>query len=139
MQYRTRGWSSSLGVTSNHTESVTIDLGSANIVSKVDLYPRNDSGQWGSFFPINFTIQVSTSGTTWSTVATQTNYPKPTSGGVQSFNISPVNARYVKVEGTNLRLETGTEYMMQFAELEIYKLTKAIIPSGIIAFVRIED
>lgn len=115
-----RGWSSSLGVTSNHTESVTIDLGSANTVSKVDLYPRNDSGQLGSFFPINFTIQVSTNGTTWSTVATQTNYPKPTSGGVQSFNISPVNARYVKVEGTNLRLETGTEYMMQFAELEIY-------------------
>ncbi|KRE69728.1 discoidin domain-containing protein [Paenibacillus sp. Soil750] len=115
-----RGWSSALGVTTNHTESVTIDLGTVNSISKVDLYPRNDSGQIGSYFPIDFTIQVSSNGTTWTTVVSKTNYTKPTTGSVQSFTFATVNARYVKVESTNLRVEDGLNYMMQIPEMEVY-------------------
>ncbi|MFD0693165.1 discoidin domain-containing protein [Paenibacillus sp. GCM10027628] len=121
---RSFGWSSNSNTSTNHTESVTFDLGSSKTVSEVDLYPRNDtSGHIGTGFPLNFNIQVATSpGGPWTTVITKTGYSL--SGNyVQPFTFSPQTARYVKVEGTSLRQiadESGQPYRMQLAEVEIY-------------------
>jgi hypothetical protein len=88
-------------------------------IGEVDIFPRNDAGNVGKGFPVNFTIQVATnSGGPWTTVVTGTSYPIP-SNIVQWFGFTPLSGQYVKIEGTSLRLD-GTEYRMQFAEVEIY-------------------
>ncbi len=118
------GWSSDSNKSVNHTESVTLDLGSSQTISEVDLYPRNETqGHIGAGFPFDFTIQVAANAAgPWTTVATKTNYSL--SGNyVQPFSFSPQTARYVKVEGTNLRTitdESGQPYRMQLAEIEVY-------------------
>jgi hypothetical protein len=115
------GWTSNNSTTSNHTEWIMVDLGTAATITQVGLYPRNDAGNVGYGFPIDFTIQVSTDGTTWSTIVTQTAYPKP-GNAAQFFSVQPVQARYVKVTGTSLRQNPSdaNQYRMQFAELEVY-------------------
>ncbi|WP_158289372.1 discoidin domain-containing protein [Paenibacillus flagellatus] len=111
------GWSSSNSPTSNHTEWVTVDLGVIRDISRVDLYARNDAGNVGKFFPIDFTIQVSTDLVNWTTVVAKTSQAKP-DGSAQGYGFTTVPARYVKIEGTALRPDAG-EYRMQFAEIEV--------------------
>ncbi|MDO8685124.1 MAG: discoidin domain-containing protein, partial [Clostridiales bacterium] len=115
------GWASNDNITSNHTEWVKMDLAASYSISKVDLYPRNNSGYVGEYFPVDFTIKVSTDDTNWSTVVTQTGYAKP-GDAVQSFTFSSQSARYVKIEGTNLRQCSldSNYYRMVFAEIEVY-------------------
>ncbi|WP_214321687.1 discoidin domain-containing protein [Nonomuraea sediminis] len=111
------GWSSVDNMTTNHTEWVKVDLGSTRSISRVDLYPRNDGASTGLGFPVDFTVQVSANGTSWTTVASPTGYARP-SADPQTFPFAPVNARYVKVTGTNLRTDNLGHYHMQFAEIE---------------------
>ncbi|MNG30631.1 F5/8 type C domain protein [compost metagenome] len=96
-------------------------MGSSKTISKVDLYPRNDVGNVGQNFPIDFTIKTSTDNVNWSTVVTRTGYAQP-GNVVQSFTFSAVSARYVKIEGTNLRPNPSdaNRYRMAFAEVEVY-------------------
>lgn len=115
------GWSSNADLSANHTEWVTADLGAQDTVGRVTLWPKNfDKTLVGNYFPIDFTIQLSTDGTTWQTVATETGYPKPTDGSAQTFTFTPQQARYIRVEGTNLRNDESGQYRMQFAELGAY-------------------
>jgi hypothetical protein len=115
------GWTSNNSLTTNHTESVTLDMGASKTISKVDLYPRNDASNIGQNFPIDFTIKTSTDNVNWSTVVTRTGYAQP-GNAVQSFVFSAVSARYVKIEGTNLRPNSSdaNRYRMAFAEVEVY-------------------
>ncbi|MFC5402519.1 discoidin domain-containing protein [Cohnella soli] len=114
------GWSSDSNTGANHTESVTFDLGSSQTVSEVDLYPRSESqANLGKGFPLDFTIQVAANASgPWTTVSTNTNYALR-GNYVQPFTFSPQTARYVKIEGTNLR-QMNSEYRMQLSEVEIY-------------------
>ncbi|MCL2729393.1 MAG: discoidin domain-containing protein [Actinomycetia bacterium] len=115
------GWSSDADLTENHTESLTVDLGAAHQVGSVTLWPKNfDRTLMGNDFPIDFTIDVSTDGTTWTTVARESDYPKPVDGTEQTFPFSPQSARYVRVEGTNLRHDESSQYRMQLAEVEVF-------------------
>lgn len=116
------GWSSTNTTGSNHTEWVQLNLGSTVPVNRIDLYPRSDAGNVGQGFPINFTLAISTDNVTWTTVVTQTGYPLPGTGAVQSFTFSAQNARYIRVQGTVLRPipNENNFYRMQFAEIEVY-------------------
>jgi hypothetical protein len=111
------GWSSIGNYTVNHSEWVQLDLGSVRSLDRVDLYPRDDSGNTGLGFPKDFTIQVSADGTNWTTVSSQTGYPRP-GDAAQTFPFAPASARYVKVTGTNLSTDPLGHYHMQFAEIE---------------------
>lgn len=115
------GWSSESNLTTNHTESITIDTDATQSISNVDLYPRNDGAQIGYGFPIDFTIQVSSDNVNWTTVVTRTSYALP-GNSAQSFSFASQSARYVKVTGTNLRSNPNdnNHYRMQLAEIEIY-------------------
>jgi len=76
----------------------------------------------GEGFPIDFNIKVSTDNVNRTTVVSRTSYPWTDNIG-QLFSFSPVTARYVKIEGTNLRritTEHGQPYRMQFSEMEIF-------------------
>lgn len=116
------GWSSNSNLTANHTEWIKVDLGAVyGDVSRVDLYPRdNDFSNMGYGFPLDFTIQVSGDDVNWTTVETVTDYARPL-GVAQRFLFAPVNARYVKITGTELRPNPNenNEYRMQFAEIEV--------------------
>lgn len=118
----------SMGYSSNgnlsvqsHNEWFSVDFGKVYSLSRVDLYPRNDGANTGYGFPVDFTIQTSTDGTTWTTALTETNYPMP-SNAVQSFPFPSVNARYVKVNATKLSIEGpgATTYRLQFADLQAF-------------------
>ena len=114
------GWSTDPSLTTNRAEWVKVDLGAVCSISKVDLYPRNDSGHVGGGFPVDFTIQVSTDDLNWTTVVKQTGYPQPTDGLVQSFPFKAAKARYVRVNATSLRNDASGHYGMALAEMEVY-------------------
>lgn len=116
------GWASNNGIASQHTEWITINTGAVNKIDTVDLYPRSDVP--GAYFPADFKIQVSSDNSTWTDVVTQTNYPQPTSGGVQRFTFPEVNAQYVRVLCTALR-PYGGDFRVVFGEIEIYNLAKS--------------
>ncbi|MFC5406085.1 discoidin domain-containing protein [Cohnella soli] len=111
------GWVSDSNLTTNHTEWVTVDLGGNSTISNVNLYPDNADKELGFFFPVDFTIQTSTDNVTWTTVATRTGYAMP-GYAAQSFSFPSTTARYVKINGTNLRFNQGV-YRMGFAEIEV--------------------
>jgi hypothetical protein len=112
------GWTSGAAASATTAQTFQVDLGSTRPLSRVDLYPRSDGANTGTGFPIDFTVQVSTDGANWSTVANRQNYPKP-AGIAQSFPFAPRTARYVKVVGNKLGQDSFGTYRMQIAELEV--------------------
>ncbi|WP_335982525.1 discoidin domain-containing protein [Streptomyces sp. CA2R106] len=115
------GWASDSDQAENHTESLTVDLGRTTSVGSVTLWPKNfDQTLVGSDFPIDFTIDVSTDGTHWTTAVAKTGYPKPVDGSPQAFAFGPQSARYVRVQGTDLRADESGAYQMQLAEVQVY-------------------
>jgi hypothetical protein len=124
-----RGWSSSGDTSRNHKEWIRIDLGGSHPVGRVDIYPRNDPARLGEGFPIDFTIEVSTDGRSWTPVVNKTNYPQP-GNEVQRFAFNPIGAQFVQIIGTNLRyLRAESAYYMQFAEIEVYAASAAAGPA----------
>lgn len=116
----TWGWSSSADSTENHTEAITIDLGAVRTVGSVELDQRDyDLKDPGTCFPIDFTIETSADGVTWTAGVAQTGFAQPKTATAQTFTIAPRGARYVRVTGTNLRQDSGA-YKMQFAEIQVF-------------------
>jgi len=123
------GYSSTVGV-ANHEEWVEIDFPYPKTFSKVVLYPRDDAGNVGEFFPIDFKIQV-WNGSAWLDRRTWNQPGKPDDSPLTfTWGYSDTTDR-VRIDATNLRNERigypcrfGTcyfyEYMMQFAEIEVY-------------------
>ncbi|YCK37892.1 discoidin domain-containing protein [Actinomadura sp. ATCC 39365] len=113
------GWSSSAAnMGTNHTEWLQLDLGGVRPLSRVDLYPRSDGANTGLGFPVDFTVQVSADGSSWTTVATRTGFPRP-GAGAQSFPFATADVRHVRVTGTNLGTDQLGHYHMQLAEIEV--------------------
>lgn len=113
------GWTSAGGPTADRTESITVDLGEPRSLGRVDLLPRADGANTGIGFPVDFTVQVSTDGTSWNTVASQTGYPRP-GAAAQAFPFPAQLGRYIKVTGTKLSSDQFGAYHMQLAEIEAY-------------------
>lgn len=119
------GWSSEGSILTDHTEWIKIDLGQSQYIDKINLYPRSDLV--GEFFPIDFNIQASEDGINWTTLITKLNYPKPQAVS-QTFAFNPLNARFVKIEGTKLRPpQNAIEYRMQLAEIEVFNSPTPIV------------
>lgn len=115
------GWSSDADVDRDHTEWITVDLGEARSVGRVDLLPRNYDGRdIGRGFPAAFTIETSVDGETWTAAASEADYPQPTTFDVPEFRFDAREARYVRVTGTSLRTVEDDEYRMQLAEIEVF-------------------
>ena len=114
------GWSSNNSLTSNHSEWVKVDLGASTSINQVVLWPRIDGVNAGYGFPINFVIAVSTNNSTWTTVASRTNYAKPT-GTAQPFSFTARSARYIRITGSSLRANPNdsNSYRMQIAEIQV--------------------
>jgi hypothetical protein len=111
------GYSSS-GASTQHTEWAQVDLGGPSRISQVTLWPRTDGASTGRGFPVDFTLQLSPDGTTWTTVASRTAYPRP-GATAQTFPFSATTARYVRVTGTKLSTDQTGTYYLQLGELEV--------------------
>jgi len=114
------GWSSSQTLDLvDHTEWVQFDLGEVMPLTRTVLVPRNDPGNEGVHFPVDYTVQVSDDATTWTTVAEVTD--SPAVAAQQEITFPVTAARYVKVEGTRLRQHPGDlAYRLQLAEVKLY-------------------
>lgn len=86
---------------------VQIDLGSVQNITKVKL-------NWETAYASGYAIQVSSNGTTWSTIASETHG----NGGLDSLPLSGT-ARYVKLA----LAEKGTIYAYSLWEMQIYNGT----------------
>ncbi|ADQ45030.1 coagulation factor 5/8 type domain protein [Caldicellulosiruptor kronotskyensis 2002] len=84
---------------------ISVDLGSVYSVSKVVL-------RWETAYGKSYKIQVSTDGMNWTDVYSTT----AGDGGVDEIVFSPVNARYVRMYGT----ERGTGWGYSLWEFEVY-------------------
>jgi len=84
---------------------ISVDLGSVYSVSKVVL-------RWETAYGKSYKIQVSVDGMNWTDVYSTTTGD----GGVDEIVFSPVNARYVRMYGT----ERGTGWGYSLWEFEVY-------------------
>jgi microsomal dipeptidase-like Zn-dependent dipeptidase len=89
----------------NDNQWLQIDLGSTRTVRRVAV-------EWEAAFGRNYRIDVSTNGSTWSTVATVANGQ----GGLDALSFTPAQARYVRLQG----LSRGTDNGYSIWELSVY-------------------
>ncbi|GAA2792476.1 hypothetical protein GCM10010441_17130 [Kitasatospora paracochleata] len=109
---------SSQGGAAQHPEWVQVDLEGTAPISRIDLTARTDGANTGLGFPADFTLQTSADGTTWTTVATRTGYPRP-DATAQSFTFAPVSARYVRVSASRLTADQFGTYYLQLGEIAV--------------------
>ena len=111
------GWSSA-PQEADGPQWVNVDLAELHKVSEVRLYPRDDAGNEGVGFPMDFNVQVSPDGKAWKTVAAREGVP--CGKEVQVVNFEPAEARHVRLVGTKLRQNPADKlYRMQIVELEV--------------------
>ena len=110
----------------NRAEWVTIDLEATTSVNSVRLHPRNDSGNLGEGYPVNFDISTSTNGVSWTVATNLTSQPKPTVA--QTFSFSTRSARYVRLNASQLRSNPGGTFGLQLSEFEVFGSST---PSGL--------
>lgn len=101
--------------TTNATQWAGLDLGYPESVAGLSMVPRPG----GYCFPVDFVIQSSDDGITWTDIPGQsyTNYPTP-GNSTQTFSFpSPVTARYFRVYATQLSKDNNGNYALQFAQM----------------------
>lgn len=108
--------SNSHGATADAEEWIFVDLGAAMTVAGLSITPRPS----GLGFPVDFTVQQSLDGASWSDVAgeTQTAFPNPGSTPVVRSFETPVDARHLRLRATKLGADENGNHYLQLAELE---------------------
>lgn len=114
------------------TEWVSVDLGSVQPVTRVVLYPRTAAGSelaviTGRNFPRDFQLQVSSDGTTWTTVGTFTGQTAE-DGKPRTYRTDAgTTGRYVRVWVTTLGQGAPDEggdanggHRLQLAEMQVF-------------------
>ncbi len=116
----TNGWSSMPGrnQTEDSTEWVQVDLGGVCSIQEILLYPSDNLD--GAMMPVDYEVLVSADGNEWTPVK-QVEGDTVTSKPRAILFDEPVEAGYIRVVGTKLRLANETDgYLMQIGELEVY-------------------
>jgi hypothetical protein len=106
--------SDSHGTTAAANEWAMVDTGATYALSGVTLVPR--AGGYG--FPVDFSIQTSADGSTWTDVPGQshTGFPSPTAPVALAFG-GPVSARYLRINATRLGADNLGNCYLQLAEI----------------------
>lgn len=119
---RGTAYSSQVGAKSDHTEWIELDLGSVKAFNAVTLVNRSDMA-YG--FPKDFKIQV-WNGSTWIDRVAQTNYAQPAAGAAVPFTWSYTDTtNKIRIYASSLRPDNMGDYVLQFAEVEVYNATVA--------------
>ena len=120
----------------DHVEWIYVDLGEEKAVNSAVFYPASNltGGAWlGYGFPVDFAIQVSSDGQSWTDVYTAEDYPLPVYGALD-FSFDQVEARYVRLYASSLRTK-GSEnnaYRLQLSEFEVYNLPDKTEDTGLL-------
>ncbi len=93
---------------------IKFDLGAKRPFNRIDLYPTELSGDFGSEMPSDFVIEVSDDGLTWQTAHTVSGYVQK-DRMPPSFSFDTVNGRWVRIRFTGLNAS-----VVSIAEIEIY-------------------
>ncbi|RAU94695.1 discoidin domain-containing protein [Paenibacillus sp. YN15] len=109
-------FSSRLHSTADAQEWAQVEMDAVRVIDKVVLKARAG----GIAFPLDFAIQVSRDGASWTTVVSRSDYGPVESDEPQVFEFPETEARYVRVTATRLKSENGA-YYFQLKELEVYK------------------
>ncbi len=88
-----------------NSEWLKVDLGQVNVVNRVKL-------NWESAYGSGYKIQVSNDGANWTDIFTTTTG----NGGIDDISFAPVNARYVRLYGT----QRATAFGYSVYEFEVY-------------------
>ncbi|MEU2718716.1 discoidin domain-containing protein [Streptomyces sp. NPDC007205] len=114
----TTAWSST-GGPANRIEWIRVDLGTAQPIRRVVLTPRKKG--WG--FPVDFTIQTSQEGTTFTNVRFQqhTGFINPGNTRVSLAFTAPAKARFIRVLATKLGTDPYGNRYFQLAEVSPQK------------------
>ena len=127
---------------SSNPLSITVDLGSVQTFNRVSLYPRNDCGTGvegasSPSFPSDFTIQVSTDGSSYTTVYTAVDQENP-NGNPLKLDFRMTQARYVRLNVTKVGPKPADDiyYRLQLHEIEVSSQTPApeqdlIVPEAV--------
>jgi hypothetical protein len=113
------GWASHSDSGPSATEWVQADLGSAEPIDEVELFPRNDTTMPGGCFPGDLTFSTSTDGNAWTVVASESGYPAPGTRP-QIFRFSTITARYVRVTATDLTADEFGGFYFELKQIEIF-------------------
>lgn len=97
-----------------------VSLGKLHSINCVSIYPYMASNRTIlKAFPINFTIEVSETGTGgWTTVKTVTDYVVENGLEAQVFSFPSTTAKYVRINATKLG-KCDNSYALGFAEIEV--------------------
>jgi len=110
------------GDESEATEWVAIDFGKVCTVGALHLTPRTG----GLGFPVDYEIQTSTDGVTWTTVPGQTHSRQPRPEGIVRHDFTdPVRARAIRVHATRLGSDGpdgAGQHHLQIADMEVPRL-----------------
>ena len=116
------GYHAQTSTTQNVTKWVQVDLGQAYPISTIRLHPKWNQGLPGYGFPVRFHIEISNDQTFASSnlVANQTtDLPNP-GYFPQSFSVTNISARYVRVTATKLYYyAAGSDYTFALSQLEV--------------------
>jgi hypothetical protein len=128
------GFSTGLSST-NRPEWVIIDLEATNWVNRVRLTPRNDPGNVGEGYPVNFTIATSIDGASWTLATNLVSQTKPSTS--RSFTFPTRAARHVRLYASQLRVNASGTFGLQLSEMEVFglsglsTLTIQKVPNGV--------
>src|SRR5258706_4429013 len=109
----------------NNQYWLQLDLGSSKNIYQFVLKHAGAGGEVAGYNTRDFTIQLSTNGTTWTTVVTVTG----NTANVTSHSITTTSARYVKLVITNPQTSTSS-IAARIYEFEIYGPTQAAGPTA---------
>lgn len=123
------GWHSGLGVyTDDAGECAIVDRGASTAIDSVTLYRADPGSPYpnGLGFPVDYHLDISDDADfgTFSTVATVTDAPIPSSGSVTHTLAGAPAARYVRLVVTKTREIYSGQYAVALAELAISGATE---------------
>lgn len=100
------------------TEWVKLTFPEQETIQSVKIYPRNASALC---FPSSYTIELSTDGENWTTVAEKKNYTHKDGNEPVVHEFEPTEARYLKLNATKLTHDGNpSTYYLQIREIEAY-------------------
>ncbi len=113
------GYHSGYGTEQPDPQYVGYNFGAKKTFNTMIVYPIS-----ANTFPVDFEIQVSNDGESWTTVLQESDYEIATSAGYcpQTFSFDTQEAQYVRLYATKLNND-GTNYAMKLTEVEVYNIT----------------
>lgn len=110
-------WTTAVHASAGFTESLQLNYNKKYAFTKLVLTPRSS----GEAFPVDFKLQYSADGSTFTDIPGQsyTNYPAP-GATPQTFSFAPLKAKALKVVATKLGKDSFNNYYFQLAEAAAY-------------------